>query len=122
MASTSITLKDAADVDNIFSLVGQTARQAEYIDTDTSLMAPLRAVVTQNPAQPGAIANDRGDILISRTVVDDNGKAFTGNVRVTFSTPRTEAWGATQTRDLFAYARNYITDARVQMIEDGIIP
>lgn len=122
MASASLVLKNSSDVDNTFALMGQTAREAEYIDPDTSLASPLVVRIKQNPAQPGAIANDRGEIASSMTVIDANGKAFTGSVRILWSTPRTSAWGAAQTRDLFAYGRNYITDTRVQSLEDGIIP
>lgn len=78
--------------------------------------------VRENPAAPGVVANDRGEVTSSLTVIDAVGKVFNGTVKITWSVPRTAAWGATSTRDLFAYVRNYITDARVQSLEDGIIP
>lgn len=122
MASSTITLKDHLEADNVFSLQGNSPTEAKYIDPDSSLAAPLGFSVKFSTPAIGSKANDRCVITFSDVDVLTDGSAAVGSIKVELSIPRASTWTEAQTRALAAYVRNYLTDARVQLLVDGITP
>lgn len=122
MASTTVALNNASAVANTFTLMGQSASKAEYIDTDYSLASPLTLTVNHTIAPVGSVANDRHQVTVRQVVIDANGKPFTASIKVDISLPRTSAITELLQRDLNAYVVNYLTDARFQSLMDGITP
>lgn len=123
MASSTIALNDHAAVSNTFTLRGQSAMDAQYIDTDTTLAEPLGFTVKHSVPPVGSKSNNRHTITFSDVDVDSaTGAVAVGSVKVEISNPRSAAWTEARTRALAAYVVNYLTDARVQQIIDGITP
>lgn len=122
MASSTIALNDHAAVSNTFTLRGQSSLDASYIDTDTTLAFPLGFTVKHTVPPVGSKANDRHVITFSQSVATSSGGVATGSVKVEISMPRDSAFTEVMMRALCAYTANYLTDARVQNLVDGITP
>lgn len=122
MSSSTITIKDHNDVDNIFSLQGTSSNESKYIDPDSSLAAPLGFSVKFNTPPIGSKANDRCIVSFYDVIIQTDNTPAVGSIKCEISVPRSGDWTEDQTRALAAYVRNYLTDARVQLLVDGITP
>lgn len=123
MALSTIALNDHVPASTTFTLRGQSASDANYIDTTTSLAAPLGFVVKHNVSPVGSKSNDRHTVTFSRVIVNSTtGAASVGSVKVDISIPRDANWTDAMSRALNSFMINYLTDARFQQVIDGITP
>lgn len=122
MASSTISLNDHAAVANVFTLQGSSPTEAKYIDADSTLAAPLGFTVKFNTPPVGSKANNRCVVTFFDVDILSDGSSAVGSAKVEISVPRASTWTEAQTRALCAYLANYLTDARVQQLIDGIAP
>jgi hypothetical protein len=123
MASATITLKDKADANIVYTLVGQTDRGATYRNATRALGLPQSLSFSYNLGAPGALGNDRINITLRNSVQNgDTGLVSTGSVSIQLSIPRDSAWTTTDTEDLLIQLQDLFADANAEDIADGITP
>jgi hypothetical protein len=123
MASATITLKDKADANIVYTQVGQTDRGAMYRNAGRALGKPQSLEFSYNLGNPGAKGNDRISISLKNTVQnDDTGLVSTGSVGIQLSVPRDSAWTQTDSEDLLIQLQDLFTDANAALLADAITP
>lgn len=124
MASASITLKDKADANIVYTLVGNTDRGAAYRNAARALGLPQSLDVAFNIGNAGSKGNDRISITLRNTVVNSTtGLVSTGSVSIVLSIPRdTAAWSETDSEDLLIQLQDLFTDANAALFADAIVP
>lgn len=116
MASSTITLKDKADANVVYDLVGQTPTSAVYTNSDRTLGLPEKLTFTYKVGAPGSKGNDRIMCKLENCVEDGDGLVSTGSVTVTLSVPRNSAWTTTFSEDLLIQLQDLFTDANSAVI------
>lgn len=123
MASATITLKNLADANVVYSLVGSTATGALYKDVSRSLALPRTLEFQYNVGNPGAKGNDHLRIILKDTVQNSStGIISVGSLSIDVSVPRDSAWTQTFTEDLMAALVPLFVDANCATIADAIVP
>jgi len=122
MASQSLTLADSLAANKTFTLRGNTIDAASYIDASSSLQQPVAIAISKKLLPPGAKGNDRHYFTFSKTKKDAvTGIYHTSSCKVELSVAKTDALTDADNQDIVAFARNYLTNARVLDALDGII-
>lgn len=123
MASSTIVLKDKADANITYSLVGQTAQGAVYRNADRALNKPQSLEFQSQIGNPGAKGNDRINITLKNSVQNaTTGIMSTGSVKITLSLPRDDEWTVTDSENLLIQLQDLFTDANAAIIVDAMIP
>lgn len=123
MASSTIILKNYADANVTYSLVGHTSTGALYRDAAQSLSLPRTLEFEHKFGPPGAKGNDRIVITLKRSNLGTtSGLITTGSVKIELSIPRDQDYSETLSKDLLAQLQDLFVDANIQTIVDGIIP
>jgi hypothetical protein len=123
MASSSITLKDKADSNIVYTLVGSSNNGAEFRNADRALGLPQSLSFQFIIGNPGAKGNDKVVMKLQNVVQNSSsGVVSTGSVKIELSVPRDSEWTTTDTEDLLIQLQDLFADARVATIADGITP
>jgi hypothetical protein len=122
MASATITLKDKADANVVFSLVGQTADGALYRDATRSLALPRTLEFKFNLGQPGSLGNDKITVTIKNSVADSDGKVFTLQEKVELSIPRSTAVTTAMVEDIICHLQALSVEANAESLADALVP
>lgn len=123
MASATVTLKNKADVNVVYTLVGVTDRGASYKDATRTLGLPRTLTMNTQLGAPGSLGNDRITMTLRNSVQNSgSGLVSTGSVSVTLSVPRDSTWTETDSEDLLIQLQDLFTDANSAKIADGICP
>lgn len=130
MAAASFTLKDSANADVVFSLVGSTPKSAQYKLVSRALSLPLILEFLMNIGDPQSLANDKYVITLRNTVNNTGsqpGKS-TGSLKCEISIPRDASWTNSLTQDLLQefcsifLASTGAAGGRVVAVSEGIVP
>lgn len=122
MAQSSFVVKNLADQDITFALQGQDARNANYIQTGTSLALPGIAVVSHDIKPSGSKGMDKHVVAFKTTVADSLGVPQVATASLMISVPRASEVTEIMVQNLVQYLRYYCTDACVAKLMDGITP
>lgn len=123
MASSTITLKDEADANIVYSLVGQTADGAVYRNAAVPLGLPQGLTFTIKLGTPGSKSNDRIDIKLHLSVENDTtGLVSTGTAKISLSLPRDSAWTEQMSQDIMIQLQDLFSDANAILLADGLVP
>lgn len=123
MASSSITLKDKADANIVYTLVSQTENGAVYRNAARSLGLPQSLRFSTNIGAPGSKGNDRVNITLKNSVQNETtGLVSTGSVSIQLSIPRDSTFSVTDAEDLLVQLQDLFVDANAEDLVDGIVP
>jgi len=123
MGSASITLKNIADADQVYSLVGQTADGATYKMADQELSTPRSLVFSNKIGNPGALGNDTIAVTLSDSRAnDDTGLVKSVTAKLVVSVPRDTAITAAIVTDLLAQLCSLLSDANCAILADAMVP
>jgi hypothetical protein len=123
MASTTITLKDEADANISYDLVGQSPTGAVYRDSTRSLGLPRSLNFNFAVGAPGAKGNDRITCKLSNSVQNsETGLVSTGSVTVVLSVPRDESWTIQMSQDMLIQLQDLFADASAITIAAAQVP
>jgi hypothetical protein len=123
MGSATITLKDKADADIVYTKVGETDKGATYRNASRTLGLPQSIGFSFQIGAPGAKGNDRINIVLKNSVVNsDTGLVSTGSCSIQLSVPRDSEWTTTDSEDLLIQLQDLFTDANAALLADAITP
>jgi len=122
MASTTFVVNNGAAVAKTFTLQSQDLKTASYINTESSLSAPQVAVISHDLKPTGAKGNDRHNVSFKTTLLDSVGVAHTISCSLQLSVPRSAVVTDALVLDAVRFTTNYLTDARVASLGDGVTP
>lgn len=114
MAQSSFNVKNAADVDQNFTLISQDRKLVRYQSTDGGLFEPLAMEIAMDIKPVGANGSDRVTVAATHSIFNSvTGKPVTGRVSLQVVIPRDTEWESrsTLTEDLLAYVLNYMSTA-----------
>lgn len=123
MASSSITLKDEADSNIVYSLAGQNESSALFKDATRELSLPRELKFQFKLGNPGSKGNDQ--IISTLTNAVENattGVVSVGSIKIICSVPRDSAWTNQMTEDLFIQLQDLFADANAISLSDGLVP
>lgn len=123
MASSTLTLTNLADENQVYSLVGLKANGAAYKMADQELATPRTLDFESKIGQPGSLGND----LVTMTLRDsrqngDTGQVKTASLKVVLSVPRDAAITNAIVVDLLCQLASLLTDANNAVIADAMVP
>lgn len=123
MAQSSFVVNNHAAVATTFLLQSQDTKVAKYITAASSLAEPRGAEISHDLKPTGSKGTDRHLVkfFIGRKTTD----GLIVNVEVgslQLSIPRDTAFTDTDTLDIVAFIKNYLTDANVALLVDGVTP
>lgn len=123
MASATITLKDKADANVVFTLVGQTANGASYKVASRALSVPKTLDFEMKLGTPGSLGNDKIIITIKDSAAnEDTGLVKTLVAKLEVSVPRDPAITTTMVEDIFCHFVPLFVDANAEALADGLVP
>lgn len=123
MASATITLKNLADEDVVYSLVGVTPNGASYKDASRSLQLPRTMDFRFILGAPGSLGNDKISVTFRNSVQNSTTqKIVTVQSKLELSVPRDSAVTATVSGDILAMFQELLTDAKCAIIAGGMVP
>lgn len=122
MSQATFAVNNSAAVSKTFLLNSQSGRDAEYIESTSSLQTPTAAAIKHTVLNPGAIGSDRHLVQFSKSAVDSEGVRQTAIMNITISVPRTSALTETDVKDLWYYGKNFLSDTNFALVYDGITP
>jgi hypothetical protein len=123
MASSTITLKDEADANVVYTLVGQTADGAVYRNAAAPLGLPQGLTFSIKLGVPGSKSNDRIDVKLHLSVENsETGLVSTGTAKISLSLPRDSAWTEQMSQDIMIQLQDLFSDANAILIADGLVP
>lgn len=123
MAASSFVVKNHAATDTTFLLQSQDTKVAKYITADSSLAEPCGAEISHELKPTGSKGTDRHLVKFFRGRKTTDGLIV--NVEVAslqISKPRDTAFTDTDTLDNVAFIKNFLTDANVALLIDGVTP
>lgn len=123
MAQASFVVNNHAAAATTFLLQSQDTRLAKYIVASSSLAEPVGAEISHDLKPAGSKGTDRHLVkfFIGRKTTD----GLVVNVEVgslQLSVPRDTAFTSTDALDIVAYIKNYLSDANVALLIDGVTP
>lgn len=127
MASTSLTLPNAAAVNKTFVLASQSEDSISYLESTSSLAKPLTLGVSFDLKATGVVrGSDRIKVAVRTTGINATTlEPATGGVSVDITVPRDETGFATSGEsmdDLRAFLVAYLTSANFVSLCRGIAP
>lgn len=123
MASATITLKDEADANVVYTQVGQNETSALYKDATRELALPRTLRFQFKLGNPGAKGNDQIIMKLNNSVENaTSGLVSTGSVSVVLSIPRDSAWTNQMSEDLLIQLQDLFADANSIALADGLVP
>ncbi len=123
MASATITLKDKADANIVYSLVGQTANGASYKDATRALSVPRTLDFQYVLGNPGSLGNDKLVITLKNSAANaDTGLVKTLQLKIEISVPRDSAITTAMVEDIICQLQALSVDANAEIIADAMVP
>lgn len=123
MASATITVKDKADANVVFTLVGQTANGALYKDATRSLALPRTLEFQFSLGAPGSLGNDRVTVILRNSVQNsDTGKVSTIQAKLEVSIPRDSAVTTAMVEDIICHYQALTVDTNAEILADALVP
>lgn len=124
MAQSSFNVNNSAAVATSFTLAAQSGRDASYVALSAGTASePLEAEIRHTVRPVGVSGVDRHAVQFRKTVVNDTtGVVSVAKMNVTMDIPRDAEITATVVKDLFYFAKNYLSDANLALVSNGVTP
>lgn len=123
MASATITVKDKADNNVVFSLVGSTANGATYKVATRELSVPKTLEFEFRIGAPGSLGNDKVIVTLKDSVLNsDTGLVKTAQLKLEVSIPRDAAITSNVVEDLICHLQALTVDTVAETLADAMVP
>ncbi len=123
MASATIVLKDKADANITYSLVGQTANGASYKDATRALSTPRTLDFQFVLGNPGSLGNDKLIVTLKNSAANaDTGLVKTLQLKIEISIPRDSAITTAMVEDIICQLQALCVDANAEILADAMVP
>lgn len=123
MLTTFTVKKDDLTTNVVYSLMGNSSSDAQYIDASGNLSAPRKLTVSHQLKSVGSKGSDRHQVLVQHVYLDTLGVSQVISANFTLSVPRSAFVTDTVVLDAIAALVNYLGLAGVKAsLIDGIIP
>lgn len=122
MAQASFVVNNDAAAAKTFTLQSQDLKSAGYIDMSSTLMEPVLGVISHDIKPTGSSGSDRHSVSFKIVKLDSNNVAHTISASMTLTVPRATVITDTMVQDVRAFLVNYLTNANVAKLIDGVTP